>query len=382
MPELFELSTREFPLKSDLMYLNHAAVSPWPTRTAEAVKRFAEENISEGSLRYPDWLKVESALKHQATALLNASSAEDIALLKNTSEALSVVAYGFDWHAGDNIVSSNQEFPSNRLVWESLGSRGVEFREADLKRASTPEDALFSLVDNNTRLITISSVQFGTGLRVDLKKIGDFCKSRKILFCVDAIQSIGALQIDVQEINADFVMADGHKWMMGPEGLAIFYSSPESRDKLKITQYGWHMVEAHGDFDRRDWTVAESARRFECGSPNMLGIHALNASLSLLLEVGMNNVEKEVFKRSEYLFEKIKSHPELELITVDDNHRYAGIVTFKSTIVKNEALFQHLTDNHVFCALRGGGIRLSPHFYTPMEQLESTLKFIDEFSPK
>lgn len=381
MPALSELSKKEFKLKSDLIYLNHAAVSPWPARTAEAVKKFADENMTGGSLRYPEWLKVESALRHQAGDLLNAHSAEDIALLKNTSEALSVVAYGLDWKAGDNIITSNQEFPSNRIVWESLASQGVEFREADLTSEQTPEEALFLLADENTRLITISSVQFGTGLRMDLEKIGNFCKNRDILFCVDAIQSIGALQIDVQEIEADFVMADGHKWMLGPEGLAIFYSSPESRERLKITQYGWHMVEAMGDYNRKEWALARSARRFECGSPNMIGIHALNASLSLLNEAGMENVEREVLKKSEYLFGKIRSHPDLELITSDDDNRYGGIVTFRSTVVDNEVLFQHLTDNYVFCALRGGGLRLSPHFYTPVEHLDAALRLIDEFRP-
>ena len=381
MPALSELSKKEFKLKSDLIYLNHAAVSPWPARTAEAVKKFADENMTGGSLRYPEWLKVESALRHQAGELLNAPSAEDIALLKNTSEALSVVAYGLDWKAGDNIITSNQEFPSNRIVWESLASQGVKFREADLTSDQTPEEALFLLADENTRLITISSVQFGTGLRMDLEKIGNFCRNRDILFCVDAIQSIGALQIDVQEIKADFVMADGHKWMLGPEGLAIFYSSPESRERLKITQYGWHMVEAMGDYNRKEWALARSARRFECGSPNMIGIHALNASLSLLNEAGMENVEREVLKKSEYLFGKIRSHPDLELITSDDDNRYGGIVTFRSTVVDNEVLFQHLTDNYVFCALRGGGLRLSPHFYTPVEHLDAALRLIDEFRP-
>jgi len=169
--------------------------------------------------------------------------------------------------------------------------------------------------------------------------------------------------------------------MLGPEGLAIFYSSPESRERLKITQYGWHMVEAMGDYNRKEWALARSARRFECGSPNMIGIHALNASLSLLNEAGMENVEREVLKKSEYLFGKIRSHPDLELITSDDDNRYGGIVTFRSTVVDNEVLFQHLTDNYVFCALRGGGLRLSPHFYTPVEHLDAALRLIDEFRP-
>ncbi len=373
MQNIFE---QEFNLRHDLIYLNHAAVSPWPARTAAAVREFAKANMIEGSLQYPEWLHKESELRRQAMRMLNAPSADDIALLKNTSEALSVVAYGLDWKKGDNIVSSNQEFPSNRIVWESLASKGVEFREADVNSSSSPEDALFSLVDHNTRLMTISSVQFGSGLRVDLKQIGEFCREKEILFCIDAIQSLGAIQCDVQDIDADFVMADGHKWLLGPEGLAVFYCRPEQRDRLNLNQFGWHMVEDLYDFDRREWNAAGSARRFECGSPNMIGIHALSTSLSLLLEIGMEHVESEILKRSTYLIEKINAHDNLELITSDKKNRYAGIITFKTVDVDNNRLFQHLSDTNIFCALRGGGIRLSPHFYTPMEQLELAVETI------
>ena len=369
-------TSEEFPLQDGLIYLNHAGVSPWPMRTTEAVKDFARENMVQGSQNYLKWIEVETSLRHKAECLMNAPSINDIALLKNTSEALSVVAYGLDWKTGDNVVSSNQEFPSNRIVWESLSKKGVELREADLMSASTPEDALFSLVDDRTRLIAISSVQFSTGLRMDLDTIGEFCRDRKILFCVDAIQSLGAVEFDAHEIHADFVMADGHKWMFGPEGMAIFYSTPEARAQLDLKQYGWHMVEAVGDFDRKEWEVARTARRFECGSANMIGIHALNASLSLLLDIGMDQVEDEVAKRSEYLFDKIQSESGLELVTSTEAGRYAGIVTFRRNSVDNKELYDHLVSQNVVCAPRVGGIRISPHFYTPYDHLDKVIEMV------
>jgi len=374
------LISEEFNLRNDIIHLNHAGVSPWPLRTEKAVRKFAEENMVQGSLRYPEWLGVEAELRKQAQKLMNAPSPFDIALLKNTSEALSVVAYGLEWKKGDNIVSSNQEFPSNRIVWESLAEKGVEFREADFNISGNPEDALFSLVDNNTRLITISSVQFSTGLQMSLERIGEFCKKRGILFCVDAIQSLGAMQFDVRQIQADFVMADGHKWMLGPEGLAVFYSDPDARDRLHLNQYGWHMVEAAGDFDRRDWSIAKNARRFECGSPNMLGIYALNASLSLILETGMDYIENEILRRSEYLFDKIKTRSELELITSTCQGRYAGIVTFRRRGADSALLYQNLMQNKILCAHRSGGIRLSPHFYTPYEQLDHVIELVIKYT--
>ncbi|MCW8829783.1 MAG: aminotransferase class V-fold PLP-dependent enzyme [Gammaproteobacteria bacterium] len=366
--------TREFPLLEGLIYLNHAAVSPWPQRTADAVQRFASQNVRQGSLSYPQWLEAEQQLREQIRDLINAPHASDIALVKNTSEALSIVAYGLAWNAGDNIVSSDQEFPSNRIVWESLAPRGVELRQASLAHGDTPEDALFALVDENTRLITVSSVQYATGMRMDLARIGRFCRQHDILFCVDAIQEIGALPFDVQHCEADFVAADGHKWMMGPEGLGLFYCRESLRERLQLNQFGWHMVEAVGDFDQSEWQAASTARRFECGSPNMLGIHALSASLSLLLEVGMRRVAENVRMNSRYLITQLGTMG-FRVITPDETERHAGIVSFNHPegTEKTAELHSKLTENHVFCALRGGNIRFSPHFYTPKTQLEQCL---------
>lgn len=360
----------EFPLTDELIYLNHAAVAPWPKRTRDAVVAFAEQNARFGSHFYLDWLKKEAELRKQFKTLLNAPCVDDIALVKNTSEALSFVAYGLNWQAGDNIVSSDQEFPSNRLPWQSLTDQGVEFRQADLDGADTPEDALFALVDSRTRLLTISSIQFASGLRLDLQRIGEFCKQRNIMFCIDAIQSLGAVQFDVQAYHADFVMADGHKWLFGPEGLGVFYSSAATREKLKLTQYGWHMLKDTHNYENKPWEIHSGAQRFECGSPNMLGIHALSASLSLLLEVGMDNIEKQVIERSDFLKNVITAHPQLELLSNPTSPFKSGIVIFKHQSIPNDALYKSLQQHDVVCALRGGGIRFSPHFYNSFDEIE------------
>ncbi len=367
----------EFPLSDELIYLNHAAVAPWPQRTSAAVIRFAEQNTGYGSHFYLDWLHKEAELRTQLQALLNAPSPDDIALVKNTSEALSLVAYGLTWKPGDNIVSSNEEFPSNRLPWQSLADQGVEFRQADLRcidsGADTPEDALFALVDERTRLLTISSIQFASGLRMDLARIGEFCQRRGILFCIDAIQSLGAVQFDVQAYHADFVMADGHKWLFGPEGLGVFYSTPAARDQLKLTQYGWHMMKDTHNYENKPWEIHPTARRFECGSPNMLGIHALSASLSLLLETGMAAVEALVLEKSDYLKAAIADNSALVLLSERHSRLKSGIVVFKHRTIANELLYQHLQSNGVVCALRGGGIRFSPHFYNTLEEIDRAL---------
>lgn len=369
----------EFELDPQLLYFNHAAVAPWPRRTKEAVISFAIENSRLGASRYPDWQAAEIRLRRQFKELLNAPAADDIALVKNTSEAISLVAYGLTWRTGDNVVTSNEEFPSNRIPWQSLRAHGVELRQADLKSAATPEEALFQLVDRHTRLITISSVQYASGRRMDLDRIGQFCRDHHLLFCVDAIQSLGALSADVQRWQADFVMADGHKWLLGPEGLGVFFSTANARDRLQLTQYGWHMVENAGDYDCPEWQIASSARRFECGSPNMLGIHALSASLSLLLEVGIENIQTRVLENSGYLIDAIEADSDLILLSPSDPRQRSGIVTFKARHGANLALFDFLRKYHVICAQRGGGIRFSPHFYNHQAQLQQGLATVRQF---
>ena len=370
----------EFPLDPELVYFNHAAVGVWPRRTAEAVIAFADQNMRRGAADYPEWLKIERELRGRLKRLINAGSVDDIALCKNTSEALSLIAYGIDWQAGDNIVSSDQEFPSNRIVWQSLQDKSVELRMADIS-GDDPEAALIALCDERTRLLSISSVQYGTGLRMDLNRLGEFCHSHGILFCVDAIQSLGALQFNAQDCHADFVVADGHKWMLGPEGLALFYSRPEARNQLKLSQYGWHMVERAGDFDATGWTPATSGRRFEPGSPNILGIYALNASLSLLEDVGMDKVEEKVLDKSINLIDWVHAKDELELITPADSDRHAGIVTFRVRKLDkqgHEALYRKLMAAGLICAHRAGGIRFSPHFYSELSALEQCWNDVSE----
>lgn len=352
----------EFPLDADTLYLNHAAVAPWPARTSRAVSAFAEQNNRFGARFYPRWNDTEQHLREQLQQLINASSVDDIGLLKNTSEGLSVLAFGLDWQPGDVVLISDQEFPSNRIPWQALARYGVEVRTVSLQQED-PERALIEALDSRVRLLAISAVQYGSGLRLDMVRLGAACRQQGALFCVDAIQQIGALPVDVQAWQADVVVADGHKWMLGPEGLALFYCQPALREKLTLYQYGWHMVEAAGDYDRLDWQPARSARRFECGSPNMLAAHALSASLSLLLEVGMDEVARQLDSRMQRLSDGLE-RAGMTLLSDTRAERRAGIVSFRSPREEDDALFARLREQGVVCARRGGGVRFSPHFYT------------------
>jgi selenocysteine lyase/cysteine desulfurase len=286
---------------------------------------------------------------------------------------LSFVAYGLDWRSGDTVVTTDEEFPSNRIVWESLATANVSLREVRISGVRDPEAAILEATDRSTRLVSVSSVQYASGLRLDVGRLGAMCRERGIAFCVDAIQGLGVFPHDVQADAVDFLVADAHKWLLGPEGIAVFYCRPEWRERLKLQEYGWHMVEDAGNYAQRDWRPAVSARRFECGSPNMLGIHALSASLSLLLELGPDCVERRVLDRAQCLFETIRSMPSLELATSTEPGRYAGIVSFRHRSRSSAAVHEALRKANVICAERLGAIRFSPHCYTPLEALASAV---------
>ena len=371
----------EFPQAPGLRYLNHAAVAPWPARSRDALQRFAAENCQLGARDYPRWMGIELRLRQRLQRLLNAPSVEDIGLLKNTSEALSVVAFGIDWRPGDEVLISDQEFPSNRIVWEALAPRGVQVRVVSLD-GSDPEQDLLDACGPRTRLLSISAVQYASGLRLDLPRLGQGLRQRGVLYCIDAIQQLGALPFDVQAYDCDFAMADGHKWLLGPEGLAVFYCRAERREQLQLQQFGWHMVEQLGDYQRQDWQPAHSARRFECGSPNMLGAVTLEASLSLLEEVGMAQVARQLEQRMDYLQQGLQAIPGLHLHSPLHDERRAGIINFTLQGWDNATLFEQLRQQQVVCAQRGAGIRLSPHFYTPVEVLDDTLALLRQWASR
>jgi selenocysteine lyase/cysteine desulfurase len=363
----------EFPQDPDLCYLNHAAIGPWPRRTAQIVANFAYQNMSRGGADYPQWLPIEQALRERLARLINAGSSDDIALTKNTSEGLSTIASGLDWRSGDEVVGLAHDFVSNRMVWEALGGRGVTYRAVDALATDDPEGALIAALSEKTRLLAVSSVHYATGYRLDLERLGDACRDGRTLLSVDVIQGLGAVPFDARTVHADFVTGGGHKWLLSPEGLGFLYVRPELREQLTLRQYGWAMRASPYDFDAEDWRPADSARRFESGTPNMTGIHAMHASLTLFDEIGLETVHARLAAHVDHLAREIAAMPGLEVLTPIDPSRRAGILTFRSHDLDGGHLHRALSAAGVVCSPRAGGIRLSPHFYTPDAQLETAL---------
>ena len=371
-----------FQLDKNIVHLNHAAVAPWPLVTRDAVIAFATENAAIGSQNYDLWMQTEQQLKQKLKHLINARSTDEIAILKNTSEGLSLIAQGLAFNPADNIVIPAEEFPSNKVVWQALQTQGIELRQVPVQDIDEPEQALINAMDENTRLLSCSSVQYARGLRLDLAPIGQACRQNETLFCVDAIQSLGAISFDAQACHADFVVADGHKWMCGPEGTALFYCRQQVQDLLQLRQYGWHMLKDAFDFSHQHTTlqIADNAQRFESGSPNMMGIAALNASLGLLLDVGIEEIQNKLIENADHLIAQLTSDSDITILSPTQKGRYAGIITFQKQQVDNVKLYQHLQDNDVICAYRGNGIRFSPHFYTEAQLIDKAITMVRDFS--
>ncbi len=369
----------QFPILDQGLYLNHAAIAPWPRKTAEDVQAFALENTDKGPLAYRDWILRENELRRLLTRLTGANSEDDIALLKNTTEGISMVAWGLDWQDGDNIVLPRDEFPSNRLPWLAQVVHGVEVREIDIRAADNAENALIEAMDDRTRLLSTSAVQWSDGFRIDLAKLGRHCRSTSALFFVDAIQQLGALPLDVEACHIDFLAADAHKWLLGPEGIAVFYSRASARPRLNLIQQGWHMYDKPWNLHRKKWEPSASARRFEAGSPNTLGQVALHASLKMLLETGMEQVSERILQNTEYLFGALAHIPGIRISSRTEPERRSGIVSFNHQDISPNSLNSQLAKAGVSCAVRGKSIRLSPHFYQDESDLSDfihTLKNI------
>jgi cysteine desulfurase/selenocysteine lyase len=370
----------EFPLDPSLCYLNHAAIGPWPKRTAQVVAAFAQKNMLRGGTDYPEWLAVETRLRERIARWIGAASPEDIALTKNTSEGLSTIAAGLDWQSGDEIVGVAHDFISNRMVWEALADRGVAFRTVDVLSADDPEGALIDAMSDQTRLVAVSTVNYAIGLRLDLERVSAACREHGALLSVDAIQSLGALPFDLQKLDADFVTCGGHKWLLAPEGLGFFYCRPTLRETLSLRQYGWAMRESPYDFDAENWQPARSARRFESGTPNMMAIQALDASLSLFEEIGSAEVQRRLEENVGWLDAALAAIPGIEILTPREAHRRAGILTFRSATMPGAELHRALMARSVICSARAGGVRFAPHFYTSKDALERAVGCVAELT--
>jgi selenocysteine lyase/cysteine desulfurase len=360
----------EFPVTKNLIYLNHAAVAPLCKAAADAMKGLADDAWCYGSLHYDEWLEAYEGLRRAAARLIGADAAE-IAQVKNTSEGIATVAIGLGWRPGDRIVCFREEFPANYFPWKRLEQQQVHIEWLSV---TDPLDRIEKAA-RGARLLAISYVQYLSGYRADLSSIGDICRQHGTFFFVDAIQGLGAFPLNVQDMHIDALAADGHKWLLGPEGCGILYVRRERQDEIEPVEFGWTNVAGYSDYASRDMKLRADAGRYECGTLNTIGCYGLRAAIEFLLEVGVDRLGKHVQSLGDRIASGVTGKG-YNLMLTRTPESGAGIVSFRHPETDSRLIVRRLKEHGIIAAPRQGWIRTSPHFYISPDDVDRLIEIL------
>ncbi len=373
MQPIWEKYRDQFPVTKNLVYLNHAAVGPLCRPAAEAMQQLAQDALQFGSEHYQQWMDTYQGLRVAAARMINAAPGE-IALVKNTSEGIATVATGIDWKPGNIVVAFEEEFPANFYPWKRLEANGVHVRwlsiSDDLDRIDT--------ACRGARMLAISYVQYLSGYRVNLEAIGEICARHGCFFLVDAIQGLGAFPIDVRAARIDALAADGHKWLLGPEGCGVLYVRQEVQDEIEPIEFGWTNVAKYYDYASRDMTLRPDAGRYECGTLNTIGCYGLRASYEFLLDVGIDNTAPAVQALGDRVRDGVTALG-FETLGPRSPARGAGIVSFRKPGVDSRVIVSRLREAGIITAPRQGWVRCAPHFYIAPDEIDRMLAELRAF---
>ncbi|MBX3414115.1 MAG: aminotransferase class V-fold PLP-dependent enzyme [Pirellulales bacterium] len=363
---------RQMPITERWAYFDHAAVAPLSKPAYEAIGQWSREAVQEGTTIWGNWNRAVERARRAAARLLGADP-DEVALVHNTTEGIGFVAEGLDWRDGDNVITLDSEFPSNVFPWKNLATRGVECRLLSCQQERLDLATLEQAIDHRTRLVAVSWVGYLTGWRNDLDALAELAQRRGVLLFVDAIQGLGVTPLDVRETPIDFLAADGHKWLLGPEGAGIFYVRRERLDQLRPLMVGWNSVVQAGDFTRLDYDVKPAASRYEGGSHNMVGLLGLGASLELLLSYGPHAIHERIVAVTDLLCERLAGIG-AEVASSREPGRQSGIVSFSLPGQDPQTLRREALEQGVVLNCRGGRVRTSPHAYTNEADLERLIE--------
>jgi len=365
------------PACREHIYLDHAGVAPLSGPAAEVVAEAAADMAENGWANSKRWGRLIDRGRVLFARMIGAEPG-DIAHVKNTSQGLLLAANSLPLRDGDNVVVFRGEFPANVYPWLALAHKGVEARlvPPGPDRRITP-DAVAAAMDSRTRAVALSAVQFSSGFRADLGAIGQLCQDRGAYFVVDMIQGVGAVPLDVSKTPFDIGAADGHKWLLAPEGIGYLYCRPEILDHLAPTYMGWNSVRGAYDFDHYDSTPRPDARRFEEGSLNVLGACGLAASVELLTSWGGDWVFGRILELTQHVAERVRRRGWELLSPMERPGERSGIVIFRVPGRDPKALVESLVAGGVLCAARGGGVRFSPHAYNTEAEIDEAFRRLD-----
>ncbi len=368
-PEIRKL----FPVTQNYVYLNHAAVCPISLPVAERMLEYTADLLNNGYVRYEHWGNRIKKVRQLAARFINAS-ADEIAFAPNTSAGLAYVANGIDWQAGDNIVTADCEFPANLIPWRRISREfGVELRMARERDGRLETEEILSLIDSRTRVVSLSFVEFGSGFRNDLESIGRYCRERGVVFVVDAIQGLGALKLDVKACCIDALSADAHKFLLGPDGVALFYVSRQAMESIQPTVVGWTSVANPFDFDNANQPYASSARRFEPGALNTTGIVGLGAAIELFLNTGLEKIENHLLELGDYLSERLMERG-YQVVSSRHPGEKSAVICCRHDKFSADELYRILNEQRIITTPRLGRLRISPHFYNTRDDIDRLIE--------
>jgi cysteine desulfurase/selenocysteine lyase len=364
----------KFPITRNYNFQNHAAIAPMSAPAAEALIGYARE-LSEAAYLRGTYYRAAERVRNAAAKLINADPSE-VTFVKNTCEGINYVANGVQWLSRDNIVTTTMEFPANIYPWMALEQRGVRLLRVAEEDDRVPFDRIAAAINSRTRLVTVSAVQWSNGFRTDLTRLGELCKGKGVLLFVDAIQALGVHPIDVRAMNIDFLSAGGHKWLTSPEGTGLFYCKRELIGHIKPSEIGYMCMKHpfEHDVSRFTWDeLHDDARRFDSGVYNLAGICALGASINLLLDVGIDEVQVRVKQLTDLLVEGLRSKG-WRLHSPRTASEWSGIVSFSSPKHNTADVRRHLRDEFkIVIAKRMRRLRASPHFYNSTEEIRQLI---------
>jgi selenocysteine lyase/cysteine desulfurase len=366
------------PVARRWAYFDHAAVAPVSGPAAAAMQTWVEQSVAEGDTMWSEWGRQLKAMRQSAANLIGAST-DEIALVPNTTAGINLVAEGLDWRSGDNLVTLADEYPSNLYPWMHLADRGVETRRVPTTDGVVDYDQLADHCDERTRLITVSWVAFSNGCRRDLDAIAEIAARKGTLLFVDAIQGLGVFPLDLSRTPIDFLAADGHKWLLGPEGAGIAYIRRDRLPLLRATAVGAHSVVHAYDYTHIELKLKQDASRYEGGSLNVPGMFGLGASIDLLQSLGIENVAASILDITDHLSARLQEGG-FRVVSPRAGEQRSGIVSFEFPGADVMAVRRHCLEQNVALACRAGRIRASAHAYNNQDDVDRLINAIKTFS--
>lgn len=360
-----------FPyLKKGIIYFNHASTAPINTEVKKRIDEFVKERSEFAQDDYWAFKSVADETKAMIGEMINCNG-ERIAFLDNTTNGIIWLASGIDWNLGDRIILNDVEFPANVYPFLQLKEKGVEIDFIKSTNGIVTAEEIINTIQPQTRLISVSFVQFLSGYRIDLEKIGKVCKEKGIIFSVDSIQGLGAVGLDVEKFKIDFLANGTQKWLLGLQGLAFIYIRKEIQEKMKSAPIGWLAVKDAWDLLKFDLTTKETAERFQPGTLNNLGIYAFNSSMKLFKEFGFDEIEKQILSNSKYFIDELSKIGFKSTLHLLPEKHFSGIVSFKTD--HGQKILDHLKQKKIVCSLREGYIRFAPHFYNTKQEIDKVV---------